>query len=190
VISVLPALLAQAMPEVDPSTVARLLIVLMATLVGLLAIRLLISVVRFFAIAAVGLFRLVISRVLLLVVALVLLVGVLTGSTGLADSLWSGDGPQPDPPIARRRQDGHIKGTPEYRERLRLGKPTSRWDDPTEADPLTREAWRNGATVPGSRRVRDWDAGRRVGAAADGGSLTHIRVSRDRQGRIYGWPAG
>jgi hypothetical protein len=186
----LPTSLAQVAPEVDTSAVARLLIVLVAVVIGLVFLRLLVSVGRLVVAATVGLIRLVLSRVLLLLVALALVAAVLTGSTGLADGLWQPDGSPQDLPIARKQQDGHIKGTPQYRERLKQGKPTSRWDDPAEADPLTREAWRNGTAVRGRPRVREWDAGRRIGADPDGGSLTHIRVSRDKQGRIYGWPAG
>lgn len=184
----LPTMLAQAAPEADVP--AGELLMVAAVVAGLVLIRLLASVGRLIVAATFGLVHLVLSRVLLLLVALALVVAVLTGGTGLADGLWPRGGPQPEPPIARKRQDGHIKGTPEYRERLRLGKPTTRWDDPTEADPLTREAWRSGMAVPGSRSVRDWDAGRRVGADADGGSLTHVRVSRESHGRIYGRPAG
>jgi hypothetical protein len=184
----LPAMLAQAAPEADAPAAG--LLVVAAVMAGLVLIRLLASVGRLVVAATFGLIRLVLSRVLLLLVVLAVVVAVLTGGTGLADGLWPRGGAQPDPPIARKRQDGHIRGTPEYRERLRLGKPTTRWDDPTEADPLTREAWKSGVAVPGNPRVRDWDARRRVGADPHGGSLTHVRVSRDSHGRIYGWPAG
>jgi hypothetical protein len=183
------AMVAQAAPEADAS-VAEPLVVLVAVVVGLVFLRLLVSVGRLVVAAAFGLVRLVISRVLLLLVALALLAGLLTDNVGLADGLWPQGGPPHEPPIARKLQDRHIKGTPEYRQRLKLGTPTSRWDDPAQADPLTREAWRKGKAVPGRPTVRDWDAGRRIGADPDGGSLTHVRVSRDRHGRIYGWPAG
>lgn len=184
-----PATLAQAAPAANASAVARLLLVVAAVLVGLVFIRLLVSVGRFFVVATVGLLRLVISRVLLLLVALALL-GVLLGTVRPTFGLWAWARPLDDPPIARQRQDGYIEGTPQYRLRLKQGKPTPRWDEPAQADPLTREAWRKGTAVPGRPGLRDWDAGRRIGADPAGGSLTHIRVSRDRQGRIYGWPAG
>jgi hypothetical protein len=191
VISVqLPTMLAQVTREADASAVGRLLLVLVVVVIGLMFIQLLVSVGRLVVAATVGLIRLVLSRVLLLLVALALVAAVLTGNAGLADGLWPTDGSPDDLPIARKQQDRHIEGTPQYRERRKLGKTTSRWDEPSEADPLTREAWRNGTAVRGRPREREWDAGRRIGADPHGGSLTHIRVSRDKQGRIYGWPAG
>jgi hypothetical protein len=137
-----------------------------------------------------GLIRLVVTRVLLLLVVLALLVAILGGDVRPLGDLWPRPDIPTDPPIARQAQDDHIKGTPQYQKRLKQGTPTSTWDDPTEADPLTRTAWREGTAVRGRSRVRDWDAGRRIGADPEGGSLTHIQVSRDKQGRIYGWPAG
>jgi hypothetical protein len=181
-------MLAQTTPLDDGSAAARLLILLAAVLVGLLFIRLLIAIGRL-VVGMLGLVRLVISRLFLLLVALALLAAALTSNLRLTGSFWAQDGSLQDLPIARQQQDRHIKGTPQYRLRLQLGKPTSRWDDPTEADPLTREAWQKGAAVWGTPRLRDWDAGRRIGADPDGGSLTHIRVSQDKQGRIHGWPA-
>jgi hypothetical protein len=186
----LPTMLTQVMPEADASAVGGLLLVLLVVVVGLMFIRLLVSVGRLIVAATVGLIRLVLSRVLLLLIALALVAAVLTSNAGLADGLWPPDGAPHDPPIARKRQDRHIEGTPEYRERRKLRKPTSTWDESGEADPLTREAWRNGTAVRGRPGQREWDAGRRIGADADGGSLTRIRVARDKQGRIYGWPAG
>lgn len=185
-----PTSLAQVTAEADAPAVARLLIALVVAVAGLLFLRLPVLVGRLVVGATIGLIRLVLSRVVLLLVALALVAAVVTGSTGLADGLWPPDGSPRDLPIARKQQDGHIKGTPQYRERLKRGRPTSRWDDPAGADPLTREAWRHGTAVRGRPRVREWNAGRRIGAGPDGGSLTHIRVSRDQQGRIYGWPAG
>lgn len=45
-------------------------------------------------------------------------------------------------PISRQRQDGHISGMPQNRNRLRQGTPTSTFDgDARTADALTREAW-------------------------------------------------
>lgn len=185
----LPTMLAQVTPEADLPPAATLIIVLVVLVIGLMFLRLLASVGRLVVAATIGLIRLVLSRVLLLLVALALVAAVLTGTTGLADGLRPPDGSPQDLPIARKQQDGHIEGTPQYRERRSSGKPTSRWDEPSQADPLTREAWRNGTAVRGRPGLREWDARRRVGAGPDGASLTHIRVSQDRQGRIFGWPA-
>jgi hypothetical protein len=191
VISVqLDTILAPVTSEADASAAGRLLLVLVLVVMGLTFIRLLVSVGRLIVAATVGLIRLVLSRVLLFLVALALVAAVWASPTGLADGLRPPERSSHHLPIARKRQDRHIEGTPQYRDRRDSGEPTSTWDEPGQADPLTREAWRNGTPVRGRPGLREWDAGRRVGAAPDGRSLPHIRVSRNEQGQIFGWPAG
>jgi hypothetical protein len=68
------------------------------------------------------------------------------------------------PSIARQKQDGHIRGAAQHRNRLKQGNPTSISDgDSAEADALTREAWAKGTPVPGRVGVREHDFGRPVG---------------------------
>ena len=95
-----------------------------------------------------------------------------------------------DPEISRQKQNGHIRDTPQHRNRVRSGKPTSTFDGSADsADELTREAWRNGS--PTDRpNVRDYDYGRRIGTGPRGGGQSRVRVHMDGQGRIHGHPAG
>jgi len=182
--------IAQAMPEAYPSAVVGLVMVVLAPLAGLWFIRYVVWGGRLNIFAMVGLVRLVTSRMFLLLVVLALLATALAANVRLPDDLWRQEASPVDPPIARQKQDGHVKGTPQYRQRVRQGKPTSTWDDPSEADPLTRAAWRRGTAVPGRPGVRDYDAGRRIGTDPQGRPQTRIRVSQDERGRIHGWPSG
>ena len=113
--------------------------------------------------------------------------------TGDPESEWqktitigtSGEG---ELPISRQKQDGHIRGTDEYKNRIKLGKDTSTWDDPEEADDLTREAWEKGEPVKGKPHQREFDVGRRVGPGPDGKPQTGVRAHKGK-GRLHGHPA-
>lgn len=95
------------------------------------------------------------------------------------------------PPISRQKQDGHVAGTAQNRNRMKQGTKTSTFDGTTtEADALTHEAWEKGSAVPGRPGVRDYDFGRRVGTAPSGESQSVVRVHRDSAGRIHGHPSG
>jgi hypothetical protein len=95
------------------------------------------------------------------------------------------------PPISRQKQDGHIAGTPQNRNRMKIGKPTSTFDgSPAEADALTQEAWQKGTPVPKQPGVREYDFGRRIGTGGYGGGQSSVRVSQDSAGKIHGHPAG
>jgi hypothetical protein len=95
------------------------------------------------------------------------------------------------PEIARQKQDGHIRGTSQNRNRIRQGKPTSTFNgDQAEADRLTQEAWTTGTPVPGRPGVRDHDFGRLIGTGPKGGNQSTVRVHQDANGRIHGHPSG
>lgn len=95
------------------------------------------------------------------------------------------------PEIADQKQDGHVKGTPQNKNRLKQGKPTSTFNGTREeADQLTQEAWEKGKPVPGRPNVREHDFERPVGTGPNGGSQTRVRVHQDTEGRIHGHPAG
>lgn len=97
----------------------------------------------------------------------------------------------PAPEIAGQKQDGHVKGTPQSKNREKQGKPTSTFDgDRQEADDLTQEAWQKGTPVPGRPNVKDHDFGRPVGTGPNGGRQTKVRVHQGNDGRIHGHPAG
>ena len=183
-------MLLRAAPEAYPSTIASLVMLLMAPLIGLWFILFFASGGRINLFVMIGMTRLLARRTFLLLAFLALLVTLAANVQLPRDHWWHQDALPDSPPIARQKQDGHIKGTPQYKQRLKQGKPTSTWDDPNEADSLTREAWRNGTQVPGRPRVRDYDAGRRIGTDPQGRPQTRIRVSQDGSGRIHGWPVG
>jgi hypothetical protein len=95
------------------------------------------------------------------------------------------------PEIAGQKQDGHVKGTAQNKNREKQGKPTSTFDgDRQEADDLTQEAWQKGAPVQGRPNVKDHDFGRPIGTGPSGGSQTKVRVHQGNDGRIHGHPAG
>jgi len=95
------------------------------------------------------------------------------------------------PPISRQKQDGHIAGTPQNRNRIKLGKPTSTFDgSPAEADALTQEAWQKGTPVPNQPGVRDYNVGRRIGTGGYGGGQSSVRVYQNSAGRIHAHPVG
>ncbi len=95
------------------------------------------------------------------------------------------------PPISRQKQDGHVAGTAQNRNRVRQGTKTSTFDGSSaEADALTQEAWEKGSPVPGRSGIRDYDFGRRIGAAPNGKSQSIVRVHQDSAGRIHGHPSG
>lgn len=95
------------------------------------------------------------------------------------------------PQISRQKQDGHVAGTAQSRNRVKQGTKTSTFDGTSaEADALTHEAWEKGSPVPGRPGVRDHDFGRRVGTAPGGESQSVVRVHQDSAGRIHGHPSG
>ena len=95
------------------------------------------------------------------------------------------------PPINRQKQDGHIAGTAQHRNRLKQNTPTSTFLPSEDADGLTREAWARGEPVPGRQNVREHDFGRPIGRGPNGGSQTKVRVHRSpKTGEIHGHPSG
>ena len=94
------------------------------------------------------------------------------------------------PPISSQKQAGHVKGTPQYLNRVKRGKPTSYFHDTKSAQRLTQEAWKNGILVPGRRNVREYDFARPIGIGPKGGMQTKVRVHQDARGRIHGHPSG
>jgi type VI secretion system secreted protein VgrG len=93
--------------------------------------------------------------------------------------------------IARQKQDGHIKGTPQNANRAKANKPTSTFDgDAAEADALTQDAWSKGTPVPNRKGVKEYDFGRRIGTGPNGGGQTRVRVHEASDGRIHGHPSG
>jgi hypothetical protein len=104
-----------------------------------------------------------------------------------------GDGghvPKVKPQISRQKQSSHVKGTPEYKNRVKQGKPTSAFDNWEDAEKYTQEAWEKGKPVPGQPNKRDYDFGHPVGTGPNGGTQSIVRVHQDQAGRIHGHPKG
>lgn len=93
-------------------------------------------------------------------------------------------------PISAQKQAGHVKGTPQYLNRVKHGKPTSAFDDAASAERYTKEAWALGKKVKGRPGVKDHEFGSPVGTGPKGGTQSRVRVHMDKRGRIHGHPSG
>jgi hypothetical protein len=99
--------------------------------------------------------------------------------------------PAERPAISRQKQAGHIRGTPQNRNRLKQRARTSTFDgDGAQADVMTYEAWEKGTPMKGRPNVRNYDYGRRIGEGPKGESQSTVRVHQDSAGRIHGHPVG
>lgn len=94
------------------------------------------------------------------------------------------------PKISPQKQAGHIKGTPQYNNRIKQGKATSAFDDAESAEKLVQEAWDKGQPVAGKPNVRDYDFGIPIGTGPRGGKQQKVRVHLDQKGEIHGHPSG
>jgi RHS repeat-associated protein len=100
-----------------------------------------------------------------------------------------------DPEIKRQKQNEHIEGTPNHKNRSKQAESPedlpSTWDNPEEADSLTTEAWNRGEIVKGNPNVKILDFGRRVGTKGDKSfGQKAVKVVRDGKGKIHGTPTG
>jgi len=98
--------------------------------------------------------------------------------------------PRVPPHISLQKQAGHVKGTPQYDNRVNAGKPTSCFCDWNAAIKYTGEAWANGTQVPGRPGVKDYEFGTPIGEGPKGGTQSKVRVHQDSKGKIHGHPAG
>ncbi|MFS2099859.1 RHS repeat-associated core domain-containing protein [Variovorax sp. Varisp85] len=98
--------------------------------------------------------------------------------------------PRVPPHISLQKQAGHVKGTPQYDNRVNAGKPTSCFCDWNAAIKYTDEAWANGTQVPGRPGVKDFEFGMPIGEGPKGGTQSKVRVHQDSKGKIHGHPAG
>ena len=90
--------------------------------------------------------------------------------------------------INSQKQDGHVKGTPQYKNRIKGGKSTSAFRSRKMADKLTRDTWDTGTPRPDGSRVKDY--GRPIAEGPNGGTQTKVRVTQDASGQIHGTPWG
>ncbi len=113
----------------------------------------------------------------------------ISGSTPGSTNAATAPAAAKEPPISRQKQNGHIAGTSQNRNRLKT--PTSTFDgNAAEAEALTREAWKKGTPDRDRSNVRDYDFGRRIGTGPKGGGQSTVRVHQDQIGRIHGHPSG
>jgi RHS repeat-associated protein len=97
--------------------------------------------------------------------------------------------------ISPQKQAGHIRGTPQYANRLKQGKATSSWNSGANPDTLTRQALANGKPVRSARGEVihgkfQYDFKRPVGTTQSGRVQTSVRVHVDASGAIHGHPVG
>ncbi len=92
--------------------------------------------------------------------------------------------------ISKQKQAGHVKGTPQYNNRVKQGKSTSYFDDAEQAERATREAWEKGTPTRPDGKAREFDFGRRVGTGPNGGGQTRVKTHMDDNGMIHGHPSG
>jgi hypothetical protein len=91
--------------------------------------------------------------------------------------------------INRQKQDGHIRGMPQWLNRRKANKPTSTWNgDRRYADSHTYEAWAKGTPHPRDPQKRDYDFGYTVGYSPTHRPQTRVRVHMDEDGSIHGHP--
>lgn len=95
-----------------------------------------------------------------------------------------------EPKVNRQKQDGHVSGTPQHANRLKVNKPTSTFSDRATADKLTQEAWLKGDPVKGRPGLREYNFGKPIGNGPNGGTQSWVRVHQSTNGQIHGHPSG
>ncbi|WP_019631758.1 hypothetical protein [Actinomadura atramentaria] len=93
--------------------------------------------------------------------------------------------------INGQKQKGHVRGTPQYENRKKAGKPTSTWaGDESFANHHTYDAWYQGTPDPKRPRVRTHDYGpdHVTGYSPQGQPQHKVRVHMDDDGTIHGHP--
>jgi len=81
------------------------------------------------------------------------------------------------PKINDQKQDGHVKDTPQFKNRVKQGKPTSSFDSREQADHLTKDTYKTGKPVPGRPNQVVKDYGTPVGTGPNGGTQSQINGS-------------
>jgi hypothetical protein len=94
------------------------------------------------------------------------------------------------PPINHQKQEGHIKGSKHHKNREKQGNPTSTFENRSDAEKYTKEAWEKGTDVPNRPGVKDYEFGRPIGESPNGGTQSRVRVHMNSDGEIHGHPVG
>jgi hypothetical protein len=97
-----------------------------------------------------------------------------------------------DPPINRQKQAGHIAGTPQNKNRIKQGTPTSSFYGKKSGEIITQKTWREGTIVKKNKAetVKELEFGVSVGTGPKGGSQTKARTHQDAKGELHGHPSG
>ncbi len=97
------------------------------------------------------------------------------------------------PPINPQKQAGHVPGTPQNKNRMKVNKATSTFKDRETADNLTQEAWAKGTVIRTNKNgtvVKEYDFKKPIGSGPNGGTQSKVRVHSDEKGQIHGHPSG
>ncbi|MGD9369380.1 MAG: RHS repeat-associated core domain-containing protein, partial [Desulfobacteraceae bacterium] len=94
------------------------------------------------------------------------------------------------PKINSQKQAGHIPGTPQYKNRLKVpGKKTSAFFGKESGNKWTQKAWKEGtSTADPNIKILKTDVS--VGTGPNGGMQKQVRVVMDGKGQIHGTPWG
>jgi RHS repeat-associated protein len=90
-----------------------------------------------------------------------------------------------------QKQAGHVRGTPQYKNRVKQGKSTSAFHGQASGEKATRIAAERGKPIPGRPNVKEHEFGVGVGTGPTGGTQTRVRVhTSPKTGEIHGHPSG
>jgi len=92
--------------------------------------------------------------------------------------------------IAAQKQAGHIRGTPQYANRIKAGKDTSTFFGRRSGERLTRDTYATGTRSTSRPGVIEKEYGVATGTTSRGSSQTAVRVHESADGRIHGHPCG
>lgn len=90
--------------------------------------------------------------------------------------------------ISPQKQASHIRGTAQYKNRIKQGKYTSTFFGEKSGEKLTRIAHEKGTPVPNRNNVKEYDFGISVDVSPRGKMQKKVRVREDEKGRIHGQP--
>jgi RHS repeat-associated protein len=95
-------------------------------------------------------------------------------------------------PINKQKQAGHIAGTPQNKNRIKQGTPTSSFFGKKSGEKITQKTWQEGMVVKINKTetVKELDLGVSTGTEPNGGTQTRARAHQNANGEIHGHPSG
>ncbi len=98
------------------------------------------------------------------------------------------------PEINTQQQTGHVPGTPQYKNRIKQGKPTSAFYGQKPGEMATKIAWKKGKTIQVDKAgavTKEYDFGVSIGTGKNGGTQTKVKVkSNANKTKMHGHPSG